>query len=576
MNINDISPDSYTVNYAAPAAQPSSFSQLQFGTSPSAQNPPSITQRLTAFGKTIAKPFAEVGVAAYNGVKGTEAGLSDYIGGESGQKQAADAAAQYGASRTIAGHTIPSAVPPSMTDPNASTKDIVKGFGQEAGTGAQIGGTIDAGSSLYDLGTGVVKGLVGTATKTAVEDATPQVAKTITQRVVGVAKGIGKGAIAGTAIGAGNAAANGDGFGDVVKGGVKGGIAGALTGGAFDAAGQAASSANEVLSKTDLTSSFKGLGKTFKGSSSEDLEGAVNDARAARQTGAQAAVDASGKISDKVSGYKSSLGQKFAQGAKDIEQSNPGKNLDLTNKQVTNLQNLKESRDFSLPESLDSQNSPIEKYIAENNIKGTMADQLRSQAGQDAQKTAASLTPTEAQDLITQLNKSTYKMGADGQLHIDEQRINTVKDIKAAASAAFGKDWDKLYSNYSTGITAVKKLDDITNLSGDASATDQQKALKAVLNLSKTPEGKIQLQNAVDEFKNISGIDLNDHISAIQQIEKLQETQDASESALAQKQKPFLKQHPYLNRDARRIATLPVSYAAYTAIRAIAKALKGH
>lgn len=264
-------------NIAAPTGTGGfNYATMHAGLASSADSPPTITQKITAAGggiaKAIAKPFAEVGVAAYNGVKGTEAGLSDYISGESGQQQAQDAAAQYGASRDIHGHTIQSAVPASLTDPNATPGQQVKGFAQETGTGAEIGSTLEGGEGLArDVVSTVGSKLGLTAAKTVAEDAAPQVAKTVAQRVAGIAKGANEAGTYGAVATAGNKAEDSSTYdngalsatGKIVGAGAEGYAGGAAVGAGLGIAGEGIGAANKLADdvKTSL-SKGKGVGKT--------------------------------------------------------------------------------------------------------------------------------------------------------------------------------------------------------------------------------------------------------------------------------------------------------------------------
>ena len=65
--------------------------------------------------------------------------------------------------------------------------------------------------------------------------------------------------------------------------------------------------------------------------------------------------------------------------------------------------------------------------------------------------------------------------------------------------------------------------------------------LNSIQKLSKTPEGKILLQQAVNEYKTTSGIDLNDPVKAIQQIADSQSKLDEAQGKVSDVQKDVEK-----------------------------------
>lgn len=266
------------------------------------------------------------------------------------------------------------------------------------------------------------------------------------------------------------------------------------------------------------------LNKTQRGLTSAEKE--ANTTAKIRNEAAPKAVDSYNSMMEQVSGHKSSLGINFAKGAQKLTEDNPELKLNLTNAQVDGLNGLKESKNFALPSYLDKEANPFVGQFANASPDfiakaGKVLDQINK-------GTEVSLTPSEAQDLITQLNKKTFIKMADGSLQVDQRVIDLTNQIKQSASESFGTEWDNLYSNYAKGINAVQKIDDIVNLSRDATASDYNKALKSILKISETPEGKILLQNALEDYKNISGIDLSDPVKAIQDI---QDKQSALEEA---------------------------------------------
>lgn len=292
---------------------------------------------------------------------------------------------------------------------------------------------------------------------------------------------------------------------------------------------------------------------------------------AQRTAAAEQGVKAVSTMQDQVGGFKSKIGSDFQQGAANIEQAKPDARLNLSSKQLQDLNALKENKSFALPKYLEQTDANMLPESKFGSIKLTPEAKAEFEAGQN--KPQAALSPTQAQDLITQLNKSTFKETGGG-LQVDQQRIALTNEIKAAASKAFGPEWDKVYSNYSQGIGAIQKLNDIVNLDPRATPSDINASLQSVLKLGKTPEGKIILQNAIDEFKQTSGIDLTDPTKAIHQILDKQIALQEAQSAAG---KPgFLKQAfdpKYLAR--RAIGGTVTVGLLYPVLRALQKTMSG-
>lgn len=270
-------------------------------------------------------------------------------------------------------------------------------------------------------------------------------------------------------------------------------------------------------------------------------EAKMNAAAAARGEAAPRAVDSYEDMVQKVTGAKSKLGTDFAAGAAKIESENPNLKLTLTNDQLDQLNDLKESKTFSLPDSLDTEKNPLTGKSVSPAFAAKNQDLMSSLKN----GSAAELTPTQAQDLITQLNRGTFN-SATGQ--VNQQMVDITNAIKSSASKTFGSDWDSLYSNYGKGINAVKSLDDVTNLDRDATASDYNRNIQKIVSLSKTPEGKILLQRSLEDFKNVSGIDLTDPVSAIQDIQAKQDALDSATDEHGDAQKNLSKAQRDLER----------------------------
>ena len=245
----------------------------------------------------------------------------------------------------------------------------------------------------------------------------------------------------------------------------------------------------------------------------------LDTATAARETVAQTGVKSMQNITDTVGDYKNDLGTSFKQGAVNIEKTNPNLKLELTPDQIDALNTLKTNKSFALPDYLKNQNIvPSNAYDIANG--------------------KVTITPTQAQDLITQLNRSTFMEKAGG-LGVDQSKIGLTNEIKNAANSTFGDQWRQIYSGYSQGMNAIDKMSDIVDLSKDITSTDINKNINSILNLSKTPEGKIVLKNSIAEFYKTSGYDLTD---PVQSIQKIMDAQSALDDAQAVAKKSAVEQ----------------------------------
>lgn len=321
--------------------------------------------------------------------------------------------------------------------------------------------------------------------------------------------------------------------------------------------GQAtANVAGAVAQGAGVVGTVGGAMETIKGTSNiwdkaYNSPSAIDVASQARDSAAQSGVSSLQEMTGQVGDFKNDLGTSFRQGAENIEKTNPDMKLTLSHDQIDALNTLKNNKSFSLPDYL-KKTSP-----------GFGSSDIA-----DVEKGGISLTPTQAQDLITQLNKSTFTEKASG-LAVDQTKIGLTNEIKAGAKQAFGGEnspWSKVYSDYAKGSQAVEKISDIVNLDKNATPSDVNKSLSSILKLSKSPEGKIILQNAINEFKQTSGIDLTKGTEAISQILDKQEALDAAS-------KPgFIKQvvNPvYLGRAAVRYGLI------YLGLKGIINAVKG-
>src|ERR1044072_7731148 len=273
-----------------------------------------------------------------------------------------------------------------------------------------------------------------------------------------------KGAVGGCLFGVGDSAEHNQHIGQIVASGVVGSVGGAVVG--------------------------KLLDQIFNGSSAaQDLTNATNS----RESVANESVQSMDSILSKVKTYQIDLGKAFANQASQLEQTAPGLRLNLTNEQIDALTALKENKSFALPDYLQKGTSDIRigsQYVDLGRMNPTLAAQLQQEIAKAGGQTSVSLTPTQTQDLITQLDKSTFRQMANGTLQVDQQRIAITNEIKQAAQQAFGDQWQNIYSRYAQGRSAINAISDFAKIGKNLTATDKNKALQQILKLSETPEGQ--------------------------------------------------------------------------------------
>lgn len=272
------------------------------------------------------------------------------------------------------------------------------------------------------------------------------------------------------------------------------------------------------------------------------------------------ATNAAYTISDAGTDFKNDLGNTFAAAPAKIEAVQPGATMTLSPEQLDMLNQLKNNSKFALPEYLNQKTNPYSPQTTE-----------------EVENPGMKLNASQTQDLIHQLNNSTYTDKSSG-LGIDQSKVGLTNDIKNTAQQAFGgiKDaqgnsiWDNAYKNYSQGRNALDSMSDIMNLKRNATASDVQAKINTIQKLGSTPTGKVILQNAINEFKNVSGYDLTDPVQTIHQLVD-------KEIALQNAQKGgFLKQFGRGATNPGRLGGAIARLAVlYPVIRAIKNAVSG-
>lgn len=328
----------------------------------------------------------------------------------------------------------------------------------------------------------------------------------------------------------------------------------------------------------------------------------VNTAQVERTNAAPQAVQGTSDVQSGVQSGERNLGVTFGQAPAKIEATDPSLRYNLSQKDLTDLNTIKEDRKFSLPDYLDQEKTPQPNIAGQNLDMNKMSPKVRAQieaaTGKMQGETAQSLTPTQTQDLVRQLNGKTYNP-VTGE--VDNRIIDLTNRIKSGAQSSFGhivdengeSVWNKAYQDYTKGMQTTDNLKTIIGINPNKSLSDisPNKILEKVLDLGKTPEGKLQLQNAVDEFKNQTGVDLTDPVKAMHQILDKQIALEDAQSDLKESQKGLTKAQKeakiaesnkgkglknFGKYTARSAASGAIRiWALYPAIRAITKAISG-
>lgn len=225
---------------------------------------------------------------------------------------------------------------------------------------------------------------------------------------------------------------------------------------------------------------------------------------------ANEAVGAVGKIKAGLSTGQDALGASFRNAGQQIKAVDPNLVMNLTQDELTALNGLKEGKNFDLPDYLNQDNIPTAmvggKSLDLSQMNPNIASQIQEQLGQMGGKKAVSLDPIQTQDLLARLGRSTYKE-VGGRLQVDQQRIEILNQLKDKAQSTFGhitgeegqSVWNKAYQDYAQGMQARKNFESLLSLKPN---TSPDKILSRIQDLQKTAQGRIILQNTIDDLKN--------------------------------------------------------------------------
>lgn len=241
----------------------------------------------------------------------------------------------------------------------------------------------------------------------------------------------------------------------------------------------------------------------------------LNSVDAATQANNQAgatAVQGANDASKMVYSAKADAATNFSAAPKTIMATDPNLNFDLKSNTLEKLDALKDTKTFSLPDYL--------RPNSENFGNGSI-DISKVGTGESS---GIKLNPIQTQDLITRLNDLAFK--SNGDLAVNQQTADVINDVKNQAQNTFGhitdekgnSVWGQAYQNYGQVMDAVKSASKLVNINktpGEMSdPTEIDRTIKNILSLQDTPQGRANINQFIQEFKNRTGYDLSDPIQA--------------------------------------------------------------
>lgn len=255
-----------------------------------------------------------------------------------------------------------------------------------------------------------------------------------------------------------------------------------------------------------------------RSSAPNTLDNAVAD----REAVAPKAVAGSNDIKNQTSDYKDTLGSTFQKIIADAHAANPTAVYNVPSEVMSQLADIKSTARYAIPQEILDKIPDISKI--ESN-------------------TAGSLNMPETQKLIAQLNKAAGTVNAAGDYVTNQKFLSLANAVKDGAADAFGsiKDangdsvWVKAYQDYSQGRGALKDFSQALNFKKDISDQQSNVILNRIQKMSQTPEGMLNIKNAINDFKTESGIDLTNPAQAIQQILEKDEAVNGAQKTLAQR-----------------------------------------
>ncbi len=142
------------------------------------------------------------------------------------------------------------------------------------------------------------------------------------------------------------------------------------------------------------------------------------------------------------------------------------------------------------------------------------------------ENTGVTLTPAQTVDLLMRLYDARFNYMPDGTVQIDVKVQNLIEELATNAEKSFGhvKDaqgksvFGEAYEKYRKGQDAILKISDLVVLNPNATASDKQVHIEKILKLSETVTGRLFIQQSIDEFKTVTGVDLSENIKAIQKL----------------------------------------------------------
>ena len=291
-------------------------------------------------------------------------------------------------------------------------------------------------------------------------------------------------------------------------------------------AGQANMSAAENLNQANQ-------GLTEAQQSTAKAEEAANAAAKAADEAPPKAVAQYESMQKQITGKKSALSTQLGETMKTI----PGQST-ISPTQVQAIRNTIGAK--NLPDFLTPETSPLSGEVSPDFAK-LNADKIAAfQNGEQI-----NLNAEEANKLMGQMNGKYYSS-------------DITNELRTQFSNDFGEPWDTARSDYGKGVNAFKRIDDIItpeNSYNPKTASEQEAEINKLLKLSKSPTGKVLLQNAISDVQAVHpDINLSDPVATIQQVQETQDAAEAAQGGLTEAQKAQVAQEKAVQQAQKEFA----------------------
>jgi hypothetical protein len=182
----------------------------------------------------------------------------------------------------------------------------------------------------------------------------------------------------------------------------------------------------------------------------------------------------------------------------------------------------------NLPDFLTPEPNPLPGEVSEDFAK-LNADKIAAfQNGEQI-----NLNAEESNKLLGQLNAKNYSS-------------DITNELRSQFSNDFGEPWDQARSDYGKGVNAFKRIDDIItpeSTYNPKTPSEQEAEINKLLKLSKSPTGKVLLQNAINDVQSVHpDLNLSDPVETIKQVQATQDAAEAAQGGLSEAQKAQVAQ----------------------------------